>query len=716
MHDALLMKSTSTIARWERGFARRHVRKSGRLARGGLASLAVFVMVLTGFASSAGAVESELAVPSPLDGNGHNVSFDGRLFIVRTGPGWMARILRPERITVTGGVPDVSSAFSPPMNIQLPEHEENALAICEPSAADAPYACDAGGARSAGGAFDCYDVWIIDSDAVTPGQNQLRRRRLFLQVRNARTPDATVERFEWRTGHEQLATTLRGIEPTVTRDGRFMIYQGDTRNGGEIDRLVYTYNATPCGQTGWSAPRNITEMHTDARLTGVYRLADSPLRTADGTVHRGEFHGAYPWLFADGEAIIFTATPMPCRGPEDPGGCGPRRNGLSVIGYPTNWALSHIDGPVNPSTADEVRLFFSSPGPRTFAEIPISDGADVWPFFGTNTSNYTELRFDDGLDGRYALLLHMNELVTGDGNFDFGRTPDVSGHFHTGVLRGGASFPERNNGALGKAIELDGTTGRVEVRHATSLNPVNQLTVELMVRPRSEVDCDGGNNYRYLLGKGDFDTGAYTLVIEDNRGLMARVRAGGVVHAIRSNREIPVGSFSHVAFTFEAASGEFAFFIDGEETNREVFAPGLLDGSTDPVLIGGAWDTPACPPVGHGSFHGTVDEVKISNVVRYGDVIPPPVELDAGMPPPGDAGTPPPGDGGTPPPIGDSGSPPREDGGGVPPMGDAGTTPPPTGGMGGCNAAGTTGGAAAWLVFGVFGGAFLSWRKYARTR
>jgi len=641
------------------------------------------VTLLTGTADTATAVESEFAVASPMGGNGHNVSFDGRLFIVRTGPGWMARILRPERVTVDGGgIPDVSAAFSRAVNIQPPVHEENALAICEADSGDAPYRCNAAGERSGGGAFDCYDVWIIDSDALTPDSNALRRRRLFLQVRDPRTRDASVERFEWRTAHELLSTTLRGIEPTVTRDGHLMIYQGDRRNGGEIDRVVYTYNDTPCGGSGWSAPRDITEMVDDVRLRGVYRLADSPLRAADGSLYRDEIRGGYPWLFADGEAVIFTATTMPCRAENDPAGCGPRRNGLSIIGYPTNWALSHIDGAVNPSTQDEVRLFFSSPGPRTFAEIPVSDGMDVWPFFGSNTSNYTELRFDDGLDGRYALLLHMNELVTANGEFDFGRTPDASGHFHTGILRPGASFPARNNGALGKAVELDGRNGRVVVAHASSLNPVNQLTVELTVRPRSPVDCDGGNNYRYLLGKGDIERGAYSLVLEDSMGLQARIHAGGETRSIWSMRAIEVNRLTHIAFTYDAASGEMAFFVDGVETNRETFAPGLLDGSGDALMIGGNADSPACPS-GNGSFHGTIDEVRISNVVRYGDVIPPPPPL-----PGDDAGTPG-GDGGTTPPPGDGGTtpPPDDDGGTLPPIpgadGGTGGPTPPGGGAGG---------------------------------
>ena len=50
-------------------------------------------------------------------------------------------------------------------------------------------------------------------------------------------------------------------------------------------------------------------------------------------------------------------------------------------------------------------------------------GVDVWPFFGSNTSNYTEVVFDDGLDGQYAGVWLMNGEVFPNveiGEVDFG--------------------------------------------------------------------------------------------------------------------------------------------------------------------------------------------------------------------------------------------------------------------------------------------------------
>src|SRR5688572_31213147 len=103
--------------------------------------------------------------PSPMSGNGHNVTFDGRLFIAAHGNGWNAMVLRPELVTPTDTFVDMSNAFSEPTLIQPNESCENALAICEENADDVPYACDDAGNRNDAGGFACYDVVVIDSNA-----------------------------------------------------------------------------------------------------------------------------------------------------------------------------------------------------------------------------------------------------------------------------------------------------------------------------------------------------------------------------------------------------------------------------------------------------------------------------------------------------------------------------------------------------------------------
>ncbi|MFL5320274.1 MAG: LamG domain-containing protein [Myxococcaceae bacterium] len=649
-------------------------------------SIAAVVAVITlHVASVAFAATSPRASPSPFGGNGHNVTFDGRLFIVRQTPGWEATIFRPQSVNASGGFPDVSQAFAPFTEILPEQSNENALALCEET--PQPTNCNQDGSANGGGAYACYNLTVIDSDALAPAPtNVMRARKLRVIVSNPATANAAIDSFTWtQSTPTPLATTLRGIEPSITKDGKLLIWQGVPQNNGQGDTVVYSVNSTPCGLTGWSAPKSITAMAYDSLVVGKYQLAEKPLRGADGTAFANNqvFYGAYPWIFPDGEALNFTATTMPCRTQppnEDPPGCGPRRNALSVIGYPTNWQLSHIDGAVNPDRENQVRLFFSSPGPNTFNTVPVTTGLDVWPFFGSNTQNYTEIVFDDALDGKYAGLWHMNELVTNAGVFDLARTPDSSGYSNTGRLMGASALPPANNGQLGKAVLLDGASGRVEVAHASSLNPVNAITIEMWLKPASDPDCDATNNYRVLLEKGTIATGSYSVVLEENRDLQARVRvAGGTEYALAAGTQLPVGQWSKIAVEYDGATGTMAFWVNGVETNRAVHPAALLSGTTDKLTIGGPDGIHAsCPMNGDGEFHGEIDEVAISRVWRYGTPPGTVVVVDAGTPdagsPVADAGTPVVPDAGTTPEV-DAGSSEQPDSGVVDPGGsdDAGT-------------------------------------------
>ena len=583
----------------------------------------VFLLVLVG-ASPAMAVTSTISVPSKLGGNGHNISFDGRVLMARTSAGWVIRLLRPEAVTyLPQGLPDAMGPMLSDEALVLPGGEivENALAICEPDPQRAPFRCNEAGAADPAGVFDCYDFQIIDSDAITPadqGGFVMRRRSLMLWVADPRTAAARVHKLQLSNTLEPLGPTpIRGIEPTVTRDGKLMIWQGHPDNDGAIDTLMYSVNDNACAAAGWSAPQPISSMATDDRVVGTYRLADRALRAADGSVFApGQVvFGAYPWLMPEGDAVIFAASPMPCRATEDPPGCGPRRNSMAVLGYPTNWGVAIIDGGINPAADDTVRLFFSSPGPTTFAELPVTEGLDVWPLFGTNTSNYVELIFDDGLDGDYAGFWHFNENVTASGELDLAHVPDVSGYFNTGALAGGVGVSTRNNGVVGRALELDGIDDRMIVDHSITLEPTNGITIAMHLRPSVDPDCDAGNNYRLLVAKGDIGSGSYSVVFEENRALHFRFNIDGEQRSLITP-PVPLGQWSHVSCEYDGVSGMAGCWIDDVEVGLQLLGPGTLTPSGAPLTVGAPGARAACP-AGDGAFAGGIDELAISRYARH---------------------------------------------------------------------------------------------------
>ncbi len=585
-------------------------------------SYLLVALAALGVPPSASAVTSSSSVASAFDGNGHNISFDGRLLLVRDGAGWGAQLVRPEAVTfLPDGLPDAMGPLLSPRVHVLggPEMMENALAICEPDTSTAPFSCDEAGSASPSGPFDCYDVWIIDSDAVTPkdqGGFLMRRRHLTLWVSAPKTADAQIYKSQFGE-IEPLASELYGIEPTVTRDGKLMIYQGHPDNSGEIDVLVYSINDNACAAGGWSVPKSISSMHVDPKIVGSYPLGERKLRAADGSEFEdGDlFRGAYPWLMPEGDAVIFAAAQMPCVSPDNPFGCGPRRNSISVIGYPTNWGLAHVDGGVNPDTDATVRLFFSSPGPTTFDQLPVSEGADVWPFFGSNTHNYVELVFDDGLDGGYAGFWHLNENITKDGNLDTEKTPDVSGYFNTAALAGGLGFSTKNDGVVGKSLLFDGVDDRLVVDSASSLNPANGITIDFMVHPTGTPDCDANNNYRVLLAKGDLNAGSYSMVFEEGAAMQARVNVGGE-QLVLASPAIPLDAWSRVTFEYDGPTGKAGFWIDDVAAVETTLTPGTITSTNFPLTIGAPGARDACPD-GDGAFAGRLDEVSISRYSRH---------------------------------------------------------------------------------------------------
>jgi hypothetical protein len=564
-------------------------------------------------------------VPSSFGGNGHNISFDGRLFMVRDSQGWGARMLRPEAVTYRpDGLPDASGPMWSARVVMLSTPNpadllENALAICEPDPSKAPYSCDEAGNASGAGPYDCYDVWILDSDALTPadqGGFVMRRRHLTLWVADPKTPTARIHKHTLSPTLEPLSTSIRGIEPTVTADGKLMVWQGHPDNDGKIDIMMYSVNANACAASGWSTPKVISRMATDPAVVGTYRLAERTLRAADGsTFSPGDLvRGAYPWLMPNGDAVVFQASNMPCRGTEDPPGCGPRRNSFAVLGYSTNWGIAIVDGGVNPSTTDIVRLFFSSPGPTTFSELPVTPGLDVWPFMGSNTSNYVELVFDDGLDGNYAGLWHFNENVNKDGDLDLSRVPDVSGYFNTGSLMGGMSVATDNNGVLGRALTFDGVDDYVNVPHSITLNPVNGITIDFWIRPTIDPDCDGNNNYRQLLGKGNINTGTYSVVVEESRALQVRFNIGGNQEPV-IGPPLALNAWTHVSCEYDGETGAAGCWYDDVQVADTMLTVGTLTPSTGALTIGAPGARAACPN-GDGAFAGMLDELSVSRYAR----------------------------------------------------------------------------------------------------
>ncbi|MFP2929101.1 LamG domain-containing protein [Pyxidicoccus sp. 3LG] len=586
-------------------------------------------------------------IRTPFGANGHSSTIDGRVFIgniredhATTTTTWIARVFRPEAVTYDAqGKPVFTNAFSPGRTTDV-RNGENALAFCFPNPAR-PYTLSGG--------LAVYQPYLFDSRMFN-GDNTFRRRPIDVRVSLPFTAQADISSFT--TGNLDALTTvtgaaIRGIEPTMTSDGRLLIFQGGPANNGVIDHLMYSYNPTPCAASGWSNPRPLSMMFNDTNA-GVkrYPLAWQPLRAASeafGTTTSGALiRGAYAWVDHEGRNVLYTGVVFTD---------GALREAVSLIGADTGWTAYHVDGSINTDRSDIAHLFYSSPmwnfeqerapaqnfPPGSSNEtryLPVTKTHDILALFGSNTGDYNEIDVGDLVNPFHLLFLPMNEMVTRAGAYDLARTPDLSGRFFTGTLTGTAQISPGNavtqppSGSVwepqgkGKALVLPGGGAvTVNLTDASGTVPgvgalVRGFTVQLAIKPDANINTGcTGNPYRYLLAK----PGGLDLIYESDNTLQMSFQLNGQRVRLGRSPALPVGVWTHIAYTWDGVTGVFNEYLNGVSTGRALpVVTGSFRLGTGTLAIGAGttMNTQACPATGEGSFRGAIDEVRFFTQAR----------------------------------------------------------------------------------------------------
>lgn len=609
---------------------------------------------------------SNFSVASPFGANGHSSSIDGRLFMGNIGEDqtnyvttWTVRVFRPEALSYDSqGKPQLGSAFSSGKTVKV-QNGENALAFCFPNPAQ-PYTVTSTGIR--------YTPWLMDSQMYNraDGSNAstygvFRRRPVQVDVSSPFTASAEVSSVSLG-GLEPLTTTtgkaIKGIEPTMTSDGRLLVYQGGPANDGTIDHLMYSYNTSPCSAAGWSDPKPLSSMNSDPNpdLKARYALARGPLKAATGEAFATSgttnlLHGAYPWVDHEGRNVVYMGVVYTD---------GARREGVTLVGADTGYTSTLIDSAINSDRLDRAQLFYSGPmwnfeqerapeqtypvgADNTSRYLPVTKSHDVLALFGSNTADYSEVDVAELYNPFTLLYLPMNELVKRDGSYDLTRTPDLGGKFYTASLKNGASIPAsmsitlpadlnpRTAHAKGKALVLNGQGQAAQVSFplATGVTGVSSdargFTVQLLVRPDTDINAGcSGTTSRALLSK---TPGARSrnkqgleLWYESDSTLTLALYIGGNRVSLGKSPAIPKGAWTHVAYTFDGTTGTFGEYLNGLRTGRAL--PTVAAGSgfalgTGTLTIGatGNLSSTACPAA-DGAFKGAIDEVRLFTHAR----------------------------------------------------------------------------------------------------
>jgi hypothetical protein len=192
--------------------------------------------------------------------------------------------------------------------------------------------------------------------------------------------------------------------------------------------------------------------------------------------------------------------------------------------------------------------------------------------------------------------------LAGDGNAN-----DQTGG-NNGTLQGGASFAP---GQVGQAFQFDGSTGYVTLGNPANLRLTSALTIEAWIYPRSAPTT---SNMQAILAK--WAQIAEDTPVSDSYGLWFRndATAGlslfGAVHQSGGSEPhvlggtIPLNTWTHVAMTFDAATGQFVGYVNGQPVST-LTSPGAII-ATSPNIFIGREDSLLPRP-----FNGLIDEVEI---------------------------------------------------------------------------------------------------------
>jgi fibronectin type 3 domain-containing protein len=174
-------------------------------------------------------------------------------------------------------------------------------------------------------------------------------------------------------------------------------------------------------------------------------------------------------------------------------------------------------------------------------------------------------------------------------------TADQSGGGNNGALSN-ASWAA--TGRYGKAISFNGTNSMVTIPDSNALDLTTGMTIEGWVQPTVS------NSWETLIVKerpGDLVYGLYSST--DANRPQSQVTIGGTARLLNGPAQIPGGSWTHVAATYDGTTQRL--YVNGAQVSTLPIA-GTIDTSASPVRIGGN-------TIWAEWFNGLIDEVRIYN-------------------------------------------------------------------------------------------------------
>ena len=215
-------------------------------------------------------------------------------------------------------------------------------------------------------------------------------------------------------------------------------------------------------------------------------------------------------------------------------------------------------------------------------------GRAIWMYYGKSGLEEPDAPDEVWSEG-YVGVWHMAPDETGE-------VPDASGNANTAVLAGGGA-DLASSSLAGPSLAITAGASSLDVPHDASLSPADSFTVEGWIAPDFVDD-----NARFLVRKRDEYAVETSAEGEGTPRAVTWFQTSGE-RAVTSSDPLPGGDWTHLALVYEAGSGTFALYRDGElDQMRE---PPSDPAATSEIDL----------QIGLEAY-GNIDEVRISKAAR----------------------------------------------------------------------------------------------------
>jgi hypothetical protein len=174
-------------------------------------------------------------------------------------------------------------------------------------------------------------------------------------------------------------------------------------------------------------------------------------------------------------------------------------------------------------------------------------------------------------------------------------TADISGNLNTGSL---SNVTWTTSGKIGSALVFNGSSSRVNINDAASLDLTTGMTLEAWIYPTTS------SGWRSVILKESTNGLAYGLYASDDAGRPAvYINTGGIDLSATSSTALTVNSWTHLAATYDGSS--LKLYVNGSQA-ASISTSGSLKATTGALMVGGnaVWGE---------YFSGTIDETRVYN-------------------------------------------------------------------------------------------------------